>query len=243
MIILLAVLGAALGSFINVVIYRLPRKQSLIHPPSRCPHCGRRIQARDNIPLVGFLLLGGRCRNCREPIGWRYPLVELGSAGLLPVMWVRSTSLPDFIASGLLGLVLLALAFIDLEHQIIPNAISYPGIVLGLLLAVPQGRFADSVLTAAAAGAFFLLLAFISRGGMGGGDVKLATLLGAFLGWPGTAVALFVAFSIGAGVGLILVAMRRRGRKDPIPFGPALAVGGLVALLVGDQIVRWYLTL
>jgi len=158
-------------------------------------------------------------------------------------VWLKTNTLLDFAAGSLFTLLMLAIFFIDLEHHIVPNALSYPGLILGLLLAIPQGRFADALFAAAGAGAFFLLIAIVSRGGMGGGDIKLAALMGAFLGWPAIAVALFIAFMLGAGVGLFLIALRRRARRDPIPFGPALAVGGILALFVAESIVAWYLRL
>ncbi len=242
-LLLLFVLGAVLGSFLNVVIHRLPRKESLVRPSSHCPHCGAPIQPRDNIPLLSFLILKGRCRHCGQSISWRYPVVELAAAVLLPVLWLRYPMPLQFVPAALLALMLLAVSFIDLEHQLVPNAISYPGITLGLLLAIPQGRFADALFTAAGAGVLFLLIALVSRGGMGGGDIKLAAMLGAFLGWPLTGVAVFAAFVVGASVGVFLLITRRRSRKDPIPFGPALAVGGLVTLLAGREIIGWYLRL
>ena len=243
MIVLVAVLGAVIGSFLNVVIYRLPRKQSLITPRSRCPHCGTPIAAWDNVPVLSYLLLRGRCRTCRGPISWRYPIVELGAAALLITIWLTSRTALDFLAGGLFALLMLAIFFIDLEHQIVPNALSYPGVILGLLLAIPQERFVDALFAAAGAGAFFLLIAIISGGGMGGGDIKLAAMMGAFLGWPRIAVGLLFAFTLGAAVGLLLIATGRRTRKDPIPFGPALAAGGIIALLWGRAIVAWYLGL
>ena len=135
----------------------------------------------------------------------------------------------------------MAIFFIDLEHQIVPNALTYPGLLLGLILAVPQDRIGNALLTAAGAGAFFLLIAIISRGGMGGGDIKLAAMMGAFLGWPAVAVALLLAFTLGAVVGLLLMGLGRRSRKDPIPFGPALAVGAVLALFGAEDLIRWYL--
>jgi leader peptidase (prepilin peptidase)/N-methyltransferase len=243
MTVLVAVLGAIVGSFLNVVIYRLPRRQSLIVPGSRCPHCSTPIAPWDNIPVVSFLLLRGRCRACGRPISVRYPAVELATAATVAAVWLKTNTLLDFAAGSLFTLLMLAIFFIDLEHHIVPNALSYPGLILGLLLAIPQGRFADALFAAAGAGAFFLLIAIVSRGGMGGGDIKLAALMGAFLGWPAIAVALFIAFMLGAGVGLFLIALRRRARRDPIPFGPALAVGGILALFVAESIVAWYLRL
>ncbi len=245
------VLGTLLGSFTNVVIYRLPRHQSLVFPRSRCPQCGVPIRAWENIPLLSFLILRGRCRSCGQRIAWRYPIVELAAGLLLTTLWIHAVGahgqengplfIREFVGDAVFGLMLLAIFFIDLEHRIVPNAISYPGLVLGLLLAISQGRFPDAVLSAAGAGLFFLSVAVISRGGMGGGDIKLAAMMGAFLGWPGIAVALMLAFVLGAGAGLLLIVIRRSSRKTPIPFGPALAVGAAVALLAADPIVQWYL--
>jgi len=151
------VIGAALGSFLNVVIYRLPRGESLVRPRSRCPHCGAAIAPRDNIPILSYILLRGRCRACRKPINPRYPLVEATSAVLLTALWLREGPTIHFVAAALFVLMLVPIFFVDLEHRIVPNAISYPGTLLGLLLAVPQGRVLDALLTAAGAGAFFLL--------------------------------------------------------------------------------------
>jgi len=242
--ILAFILGTVLGSFINVVIYRLPRGLSLVRPGSRCPHCQTPIAPWDNVPLLSFLVLRGRCRACRAPIGWRYPSVEAAAGLLLAALWVRfapAAAWVPLIAGTVFGLMLLAVFVIDLDHQIVPNAITYPGLALGLLFAIPQGRAGPSLLAAAAAGAFFLLIAIVSRGGMGGGDIKLAAMMGAFLGWPAIAVALLLAFAVGAAAGLLLMATGRRSRKDPIPFGPSLAVGGTIALFAAEALLRWYL--
>ncbi|MDQ7820991.1 MAG: prepilin peptidase [Armatimonadota bacterium] len=239
-------LGTILGSFLNVVIYRLPRKQSLVRPGSHCPRCGTPVRPADNIPLLSFVLLRGRCRTCRAPIGWRYPLVEATAGVLLVLIWSSYAPAGAWLAlvsGAVLALSLLAVFFIDLDHQIVPNAITYPGLAAGLALSALQGRIVPAVVAAAGAGAFFLLIALVSRGGMGGGDIKLAAMMGAFLGWPGIAVGLLVGFLVGAAAGLVLMAARKRSRKDPIPFGPALAVGGVVALLAGDVLLRWWLSL
>ncbi|MDR7540572.1 MAG: prepilin peptidase [Armatimonadota bacterium] len=239
-------LGTILGSFLNVVIYRLPRKQSLVRPGSHCPRCGAPVRPADNIPLLSFVLLRGRCRACRAPIGWRYPLVEATAGVLLVLIWSTYAAAGAWLAlvsGAVLALSLVAVFFIDLDHQIVPNAITYPGLAAGLALSALQGRIVPAVVAAAGAGAFFLLIALVSRGGMGGGDIKLAAMMGAFLGWPAIAVGLLVGFLVGAAAGLVLMAARKRSRKDPIPFGPALAVGGVVALLAGDVLLRWWLSL
>lgn len=234
------VVGAALGSFLNVVIYRLPHGESLVRPRSRCPHCGAAITPRDNIPVISYILLRGRCRACRKPISARYPVVEVTTAALLTVLWMREGPTIQFVAAALFMLMLITIFFVDLDHRIVPNAITYPGTLLGLLLAVPQGRILDALLTAAGAGAFFLLIALVSRGGMGGGDIKLAAMMGAFLGWPAIAFALLVAFTTGAAAGVYLIASGRRSRKDPIPFGPSLAAGAMVAWFAAAPVIAWY---
>lgn len=238
------VLGTVLGSFLNVVIYRLPRGQSIVRPRSRCPHCGTTIKPADNIPLLSFLVLRGRCRACRAPIGWRYPLVEAAAGALLVGLWIQfapSAAWVPLVAGAVFSLLLLAVFFVDLDHQIVPDAITYPGLAVGLLLAILQGRFVPSLLAAAGAGAAFLLIAVVSGGGMGGGDIKLAAMMGAFLSWPAIAVALLLAFILGAAAGLLLIAAKRRSRKDPIPFGPSLAAGGVAAFFAADRLIRWYL--
>ena len=237
------ILGTILGSFLNVVIYRFPRGLSIVRPGSRCPRCQAPIRPYDNLPLISFLILRGRCRVCRAPISWRYPLVEAVSGGLLAGVWTRFAPWGAWIplaAAALFSLSLVAVFFIDLDHQIVPNAITYPGLVAGLLFATLQGQLVPSALVAAGAGAVFLAIALVSGGGMGGGDIKLAAMMGAFLGWPLTAVALLLAFVTGAAAGVLLIALKRRSRKDPIPFGPSLAVGGVIALFAGEILLHWY---
>ena len=241
--VLVFIFGSILGSFLNVVIYRLPRGLSIVRPGSSCPHCHTPIRARDNIPLASFLILRGRCRACGAPISWRYPLVEAASGGLLAGVWIRfapAGAWVPLVAMALFSLMLVVVFFIDLDHQIVPNAITYPGLVAGLLFAIPQGRLVPSALVAVGAGALFLIIAVVSGGGMGGGDIKLAAMMGAFLGWPLTAVALLLAFVTGAVAGVLLIALKRRSRKDPIPFGPSLAAGGVIAMFAGQSLLRWY---
>ncbi len=379
------VFGTVLGSFLNVVIYRLPRGRSIVRPGSRCPHCETPIRPVDNIPILSFVMLRGRCRACRAPIGWRYVVVEVAAGLLLAGLWLHFAPVRawvSLVSGAVFVLLLLAVFFIDLDYQIVPDAITYPGVVAGVLFAIPQGQFKSSALAAAGAGAAFLLIAMISgvkqlvdlvkhavrhrlrgrlrrsrtsggeagsvpepdhpehqmerllvhlmvheravrdvvrralspddfldtrhrglvqalldapdesaetlrgriedeeqqrlltelmleeptvpegereqvardainyiRGGMGGGDIKLAAMMGAFLGWPAIAVALLLAATSGAAVGLLLIASKRRSRKDAIPFGlkdaipfgPFLALGGIVALFAADAIIRWYM--
>lgn len=239
-VILAAAFGAILGSFANVVIHRLPRDESVVFPGSHCPDCGTPISPRDNIPLLSFVLLRGRCRACGARISLRYPLVE-GLMAILTVAVVMAfPDVPSRIGALVLAFLLVVITFIDLDHQLIPNRLTYPGIAVGLLLAFAQGRGLPHLLAALGAAGLIAAIVILSRGGMGGGDVKLAGMIGAFLGWPGVAVGLFLAFLGGGLVGMLLLALRLKGRKDAIPFGPALAGGALTALFWGNRLAAWY---
>jgi leader peptidase (prepilin peptidase)/N-methyltransferase len=238
------VLGTALGSFANVLIHRLPRRESFITPGSRCPSCRAPISPWDNIPIVSYLVLRGRCRHCGRPIALRYLVVEVAAGALLAGLAWRFGATLAAARFAVLAIALLVAFFTDLETGLIPNAITYPGILTGLLFAAASGRGAvvSALLAAAGAGGVFLFIGLLSRGGMGGGDMKLAAMLGAFLGSPGAIVALFLAVTIGAVAGLILIALRLRTRKDTIPFGPALATGAVIAMFTQDPILQWYLS-
>lgn len=234
-------IGLLFGSFANVVIYRVPRGESIISPGSHCPLCGHPIRPWDNIPILSYLVLRGRCRDCGGRISPRYPLVELSSGLMLLALYSKYGSGMDFFRYSLFGLLLLVIFFIDLDHRIIPNSLTYPGIVVGLVLSAIDGRLINASGASIGAGAFFLLVILASRGGMGLGDAKLGAMMGAFLGWPLVAVALFISFVLGGLVGLLLMLLGIRGRKDMIPFGPFLACGGVIALLYGEFLVRRYL--
>jgi leader peptidase (prepilin peptidase)/N-methyltransferase len=192
---------------------------------------------------VSFLLLGARCRSCREPISWRYPVVEALSIGVGGViLWRFGPTWPG-LRMFLLGLGLVAVTFIDLEHLLIPDRITLPGIAVGLLTALypAPGQIVDALGGCLLAGGLFYLVALASRGGMGGGDVKLAAMIGAFLGWQLALVAVFVGVLAGGLVGIGLLLGGLKGRKDPVPFGPFLALGGFVAAVWGAPLIRWYL--
>ncbi|HLW48957.1 MAG TPA: prepilin peptidase [bacterium] len=235
------VLGSLFGSFANVLIYRLPRRESIVAPGSRCPRCATPISPWHNIPIISYLALRGRCAACRAPISPRYPVVEIAMGATLACLVWRFGLSPVTLRYGVLAFALLVVFFTDLEHHIIPNAITYPGILAGLALNAASGQFLASLVASAAAGAVFLFLGVVSRGGMGGGDIKLAALIGAFLGAPAVIVALFLAVALGAGAGVVLLALRLRTRKDMIPFGPAMAAGAMIAVFGSNAIVRWYL--
>jgi leader peptidase (prepilin peptidase)/N-methyltransferase len=236
--------GLLLGSFLNVVAYRLPRGESLALPGSRCPSCGTPIKPYDNIPVLSWLLLRGRCRNCREPVSWRYPVVE-GMTALLLVAVVLAKGADRDVWLGLAFVLLLVpVTLIDLDHRIIPNKLMLIGFVvsIALVLATRPDDLVEHLIAAAAAGGFLLLAALAYPAGMGMGDVKLAGVMGLFLG-RAVGPAMFVAMIAGTVVGAVIIARKgaKEGRKTGIPFGPYLALGGLVGLFAGDAIVDWYL--
>ncbi len=242
--------GAVVGSFLNVCIWRIPAGESIVSPPSHCPGCGTRIRAYDNIPIVSYLLLGGRCRDCRTRISARYPAVEaLTGAGFVLVAWQFGPT-PEALVAALFVAALITISFIDLDHQIIPDVISLPGIVVGLLLAVagvgPSWR--DSVLGILLGGGTLWAVAagyqaLTGREGMGGGDIKLLAMVGAFIGWRGVLVTLMIGSLTGAVVGIALMIARGSDSRLPIPFGPFLALGAACGLFFGDTAINWYLGL
>jgi leader peptidase (prepilin peptidase) / N-methyltransferase len=241
-----ALAGLLLGSFLNVVVHRLPRRLSLVSPGSSCPGCGTPVRPYDNVPVLSWLVLRGRCRSCDTPISARYPLVEAGTAALMAAVAVAHASEPERLWLGLVLVgFLVPMALIDLEHRIIPNRLTGPAaiaaIVLGLV--VDPGGEPARLASAAAAGGLFLVAALLKPGGMGMGDVKLAGVLGLFLG-PAVAVALLVALVGGVVVGATIIARvgMVAGRKTAVPFGPFLALGGLVAVLAGPELLDAYLS-
>ncbi len=243
---LTAIFGAVIGSFLNVVAYRLPRSKSLVTPGSQCPGCDTPIKLYDNVPVLGWLLLRGRCRTCRTAISPRYPAVEALTAALaVAVILVEQSTVDKVLGLVLVG-ILVPIALIDLDHQIIPNKITAPAAVLAVAigLALDPSGVPEQLIAGAGAAAFLLVFVFAYPRGMGMGDVKLAGVLGLFLGHE-VGVAIFVAVVAGTLVGAAVMARLgvQRGRKTRVPFGPFLALGGIVALLVGPPIVHWYLHL
>lgn len=260
-------LGSVIGSFLNVVVHRVPLAQSVVHPPSACPSCGAAIRARDNIPVLSWLLLHGKCRDCAAPISIRYPLVELGTAvaftlvalGWLPaVLAADSAALAvaaslELIAFLFLASVSIALTLIDLETHRLPNRIVLPAIgAMALLLAgscLLAGDFAALGRAAIGGAALFLLylaLALGTRGGMGFGDVKLAAVVGlsaAWIGWPALIVAAVAAFVLGGLVGVVLLAARRASGRTAIPFGPWMIAGAWIGIVFGEPIAATYLNI
>jgi leader peptidase (prepilin peptidase) / N-methyltransferase len=238
-------IGAIFGSFFNVVAYRLPRGESLSHPPSRCPGCETPIKPYDNVPILSWLALRGKCRACGSRISPRYPLVEAATALLCGlVVLVKGVN-----AEALLGVVMVMLlvpvTLIDLDHRIIPNRLMIIGAILAppLVLLVDPELLVEHLIAGAAAGGFFLLAVLAYPRGMGVGDIKLAAVLGLFLG-RAVGPAVFIALISGTLVGALIMARKGvvEGRKTAVPFGPFLAFGGVVAFFAGDAMVDWYLS-
>jgi leader peptidase (prepilin peptidase)/N-methyltransferase len=239
-------IGLCIGSFLNVVIYRLPLGQSLVSPGSRCPKCGYELRWYDNVPVLGWLVLAGKCRQCRAPISVQYPIVEIVTGLLfLLVAWLTPVG-PLLISRLILVAILVALFGIDLEHQILPNSITLPGILVGLMFsAITPPGWRDALLgTLLGAGVLYGIAAAYyavrREEGLGMGDVKMLAMIGAFLGWKAVLVTLVLSSFSGAAIGMALIAAQRGGMKLALPFGTFLAVGALAAMLVGDPLIAWY---
>jgi leader peptidase (prepilin peptidase)/N-methyltransferase len=241
------IVGALVGSFLNVCIYRLPRGESLIWPGSRCPSCGTAVRVYDNIPLVGYLFLGGRCRHCRTPISLCYPFIEaVTAAGFLVILWVFG---PTWTAAlyAVLFSGLLVVAGTDLSHKIIPDVITLPGMVLGLTGAatvLPVGML-NALLGVLVGGGLLWALAWASpylfgKEGMGGGDIKLLGMVGAFLGWKPALLTILIGSLAGSVVGLCMIGSGLLKRDEYIPFGPFLVTGAIIALFFGQPLLDWY---
>lgn len=235
--------GAAIGSFLNVLIHRLPEEASIIFPASHCPKCRHAIRLYDNIPLISYLFLKGRCRDCGEKISWRYPLVELITAVMaLLLLWKFGPSL-QFLSTFLFACALIVITFIDLDHQIIPDVISLPGIPIFFLAAVfiMHLSFRDAFLGFLIGGGILYGIAFFyelitKREGMGGGDIKLLAMIGAFLGWQSLLFVMLVSSFAGALVGITVMIAKGRDMKYAVPFGPFLSLGAIAYLFFGAHL-------
>ncbi len=242
--------GAVFGSFLNVCIYRLPERKSVVFPPSHCPQCNAEIPWYDNIPLLSYISLQGRCRSCKGSISIQYPLVEL-LTGLLTLFLLRKFGLtPTGVVLLLLCLALVVITFIDLEHQIIPDVISLSGILIGFgcSFLLPWLGWKNSLLGILLGGGILLVVAYgyhflTGKDGMGGGDIKLLAMLGAFLGWRAIPFIIFAASLIGSIIGVSVMLAKRKDGKLAIPFGPFLALGALLYIFFGKTIIQWYFSL
>ena len=247
-----ALFGLLIGSFLNVVIDRLPEGRSLLHPPSHCQACSRRLKVVDLIPVISYLFLKGRCRYCQAKITLRSPLVEIITGAAFGLLFFFIGPSWELAVALFYVCLLLAIFFIDLERELILNRLVYPGIVIALVLSLVSRHvsgevllipnFGDALLGAGIGFALFLVIALVSRGGMGLGDVKMAALMGAMLGWPGVLAAVFLAVIGGGLISLLLLAFKVKGRKEGIPFGPFLALGTLAAMFWGQALINWYLS-
>lgn len=241
-------LGLVVGSFANVCIHRLPRRESVVSPPSRCPACGALIRARDNVPVLGWVLLHGRCRDCRAPIAWRYPAVEAANGLLWLALAFVHGPRPRTLVLAALVTALLVLSLIDLDHQILPDALTLPGIAAGLAASFLPGSHVAPLAAAAAAAGGWLAFAAVAKAyerlrgleGLGQGDWKMAALLGAFLGWQKMLLTVLLASIAGTAVGLGAVALRGRDLRLALPLGTFLGGAGMVVVFFGDAILAWY---
>ena len=246
--VLIFILGLIVGSFSNVCIYRIPRNESIIYPASHCPKCCSKIKPVDNIPLLSFILLKGRCRNCKTKISVQYPIVEFLTGLIYLIIYLIYGLSIQTLIYIILSSALIIIAFIDLNEQIVPDAISLPGIVIGFILSffVYYISFVDSVLGIFVGGGIILIigltgLVIFKKEAMGGGDVKLAAMIGAFLGWRYIVISLFLGFFLGALTGICLIIAKIKSREDVVPFGPFIVLGSFITLLWGEKIISWYI--
>ena len=244
------IFGMVVGSFLNVCICRLPKDESIVAPPSHCPHCLYQIRWYDNIPVVSYLLLRGKCRGCAAQISLQYPLVELLNGILTLFLFLRFGPTPAFAVFFLFCSALVVITFIDIEHQIIPDEISLSGIVVGFICSffLQGNSWLNSLLGILLGGGALLLVAYAyqrvtGKDGMGGGDIKLLAMMGAFLGWKAVPFIIFVSSLVGSMVGISIMLLQKKDGKLAIPFGPYLAFGALLYIFYGKPLIRWYLGL
>lgn len=234
--------GASLGSFSNVCIYRIPLQLSIIQPGSYCPNCKTPLRVLDNIPILSYLFLRGKCRYCEQNIGLRYPAVELLTAIFFLMLYIKF-DLPVFIIYALLVTALIIITFIDIDYKIIPNVITFPGILIGLVSSyffLPP-TIINAFIGLLGGGGLLLFMALIYQGGMGGGDIKMVAMLGAFLGWQKVFLTIFIGSLIGSIIGITLILLKKQGRKSKIPFGPYLAMGAILSIFFGNDLIEFYL--
>ncbi len=242
------IFGAIIGSFLNVCIFRLPKEESIVWPGSYCPHCKKPIKFYDNIPLVSYILLKGRCRHCQSAISFQYPFVEGITALASLILFMKFGFSLSYLFYFLFVAALIVITVIDLYHQIIPDVISLPGIVVGLIasIIIPQMTFFNSLTGILLGGGSLFLVATIyqwlfKREGMGGGDVKLLAMIGAFLGWKAVILTILLSSLVGSITGIIVMFLKGKDFKYAIPFGPFLSFGAVVSLFYGENVIRWYL--
>ena len=238
----ISLFGLVFGSFFNVVGLRVPKKESIAYPPSHCTNCQRRLTALDLVPVFSYLFLKGQCRTCGSKIHWVYPLMEAVTAVLFVASYLVFGFTPELIVALLFVSMLVIITVSDIAYMLIPDKVLLPFavVLLGLRFVIPLDPWWDSLLGAAIGFSLLFLIAVVSKGGMGGGDIKLFFVIGLVLGTAGTLMTLFFASFIGAIVGIIQLRMTNKGRKTPIPFGPSIAAAAVVVYFWGDAMLAWY---
>lgn len=241
--ILIFLLGLAIGSFLNVCIYRIPANESIAYPPSHCPKCSHKLNALDMIPVLGYIINLGRCRYCKEKISLQYPIIELFTAVLFLLLYKPFGLSIYFFKYAVLASLLIVIAVIDLKTQEIPDRLIVFGLIAGLLFNLYNIRInmVQGLLGFILGGGSFLIIAMVTKGAMGGGDIKLMAVLGLFFGWQLIILIALISFVLGAFISLILITAKIKGRKDYIPFGPFIAAAAVIALFYGRQIIELYL--
>ena len=244
------IFGLCIGSFLNVCIYRLPASKSISHPRSSCTSCNELIPFYDNIPVLSYLLLRGKCRFCRQPISVRYPIIELLTGLFALITFLKYGLSLEALIYFVFIAALLVITFVDIDHQIIPDIISLPGIPIFFLASfgLSQINWLDSLIGILVGGGSLFLVAWIynlitQKEGMGGGDIKLLAMIGAVIGWKGVLFTIFVASAVGTLAGILVMLKSRKGMRLKIPFGPFLAIGGIAYIFFGPQLIRWYFQL
>jgi len=247
-VVLIFILGLIVGSFSNVCIYRIPKNESIIFPASHCPKCHSPIKPTDNIPLLSYILLKGRCRNCKSKISIQYPIVELLTGLIYLIIYLIYGLNIQTLIYIILSSSLIIIAFVDLNEQVILGVLSLPGIAIGLILSsfVPYISFINSALGVLVGGGIILIIRFagsviFKKESMGLGDIELAAMVGAFLGWRYIIISLFLGFFLGALAGIILILSKIKSREDVVPFGPFIVLGSFITLFWGEKILSWYL--
>ena len=247
MILFIALVGLLIGSFLNVCIYRIPREESIVYPSSHCPGCNTSLKPRDLIPVLSYITYRGRCRYCSEKISARYPIIELFNSILFVLLYKQFGISLQFVAYAALTSILLAMSIIDYDYLIIPDGMQILILLIGLgykvintYISNTPFPYLDSLLGLLIGGGFFLLVAVVSNGGMGGGDIKLMGVLGFWLGLRTTLLMMLLSFIIGGVLSIILLVLKKKGRKESIPFGPFIAIATVVTICWQSEILTWY---
>jgi len=245
-----AIFGLCMGSFLNVCIYRIPAQKSIVFPGSACPNCGSAIRFYDNIPLLSYFSLGGKCRQCQTPISFRYPLIELLTGAFSLGLYLKFGLSIETLVYFLFICVLIVITFIDIDHRIIPDRMTLPGILVFFIaaFAIPSLSWIDSLLGIVIGGGSLFLVAVVyhllaHKEGMGGGDIKLLAMIGALVGWKGVFFTIFVSSAVGTLAGLIIMIITRQNLKLAVPFGPFLSIGAATYIFFGPQLLSLYFQL